>query len=141
MKRRLCCTSHLYSTSNYFWCECQNIKLYKNRSSSFKYEIRGGHKNPYQLCEKKQSVTLKPSFFYDFTLHNLVGCSWKFRDKLSGPSSWLPTKVGKQLLTYAALISQKCEGLYYAVAEAWNLFMLHRYASLIQKIQSHVALK
>jgi len=59
-------------------------------------------------------VTLKPPFFYDVTRHNLVGWSWKFRDKLSGPSSRLPTTVGKELLTYAALIFQKGEGLNYA---------------------------
>jgi hypothetical protein len=73
-----------------------NTKLRKNQSSSFKHEIRGGHRKPYQLCEKQQLVALKPSFFYDVTRHNLVGWSWKFRDKLSDPSSRLPTKVGKK---------------------------------------------
>lgn len=84
----------------------------------FKHEIREGHTNPYQLYEKMQLVTLKSSFFYDVARHSFVGWSWKFRDKLSGPSSRLPTKVGKQLLTYVALISQNGEGLNYAVVEA-----------------------
>jgi hypothetical protein len=75
-----------------------------------------GHRHPYQLCERKQLVTLKHSFFYDVTQHSFVCWSWKFRNKLSGPSARLPTQDGKQLLT--DLISQKGEGLNYAAAEA-----------------------